>query len=111
MSEYVQIATTTDEREQAVKIAADLVQRRLAACVQISGPIHSCYRWQGKVETSDEWLCVAKTRRDLFQEVERAIRAQHPYDVPEILATPVIDGSPDYLRWVDEQLGSNAMGG
>jgi periplasmic divalent cation tolerance protein len=100
MTEFIQVATTIDSREAADKLAAHLVELRLAACVQIAGPIGSTYRWQGKVETAQEWLIVAKTRRDLFTRLESAIRQRHTYQVPEILATPVFAGSADYLRWL-----------
>jgi periplasmic divalent cation tolerance protein len=73
----------------------------LAACVQVIGPISSTYRWQGAVETSQEWLCLAKSRRDLYGPLEEAIRRLHPYQVPEILAIPVLAGGESYLAWLD----------
>ncbi len=100
----MQIVTTVAERAQAEQIAQQLVERGLAACVQIGGPITSVYRWQGVIETSTEWQCVLKTRADLFAQVEAAIRALHPYEVPEILATPILAGHEPYLRWLDAQL-------
>ena len=105
MSNHVEITTTTASRDDARRIARTLVEKRLAACVQIRGPIESTYRWQGNVETAEEWQCVAKTRRDLFGEVERAIRELHPYDVPEILAVEIIATSEAYARWLEEGLG------
>ena len=66
MTDYVQVATTTERREDAERIARALVEARLAACVQVLGPITSVYRWKGSIETSQEWLCTAKSRRDLF---------------------------------------------
>jgi periplasmic divalent cation tolerance protein len=104
MSDYIQVVTTTSDPAQAEEIARALVERRLAACVQVAGPIRSIYRWQDRVETDEEWQCTAKTRRDLFPAVETAIRAAHPYEVPEILAVPVAAGSASYLRWLDEEL-------
>jgi periplasmic divalent cation tolerance protein len=104
MNEYVQITTTTGARHDAERIAAELVSRRLAACVQISGPIASTYRWQGAVETSEEWLCTAKTSRALFAEIERVMKQLHPYEVPELIATPIVAGSEAYLKWLAEQL-------
>ena len=100
MTDVIQVATTTAEKEDAQRIATALVDRRLAACAQVSGPIASWYWWEGKVETADEWLCVAKTRRDRYDELEGAIRGLHPYKAPEILAVAVVAGNPDYLRWV-----------
>lgn len=96
----IQVATTVDSQAGAERIARLLVEQRLAACVQVSGPITSCYHWQGGIETASEYLCVAKSRQGLFAEIEQAIRSIHPYQVPEILATPVVAGSSDYLAWV-----------
>ena len=104
MAEHIQVLTTTGSRADAQAIADALVEQRLAGCVQVVGPITSTYRWQGKVETAEEWLCLAKSRRDLYEAVERAIRAVHPYEEPEILAVPVTAGSASYLRWLDENL-------
>jgi periplasmic divalent cation tolerance protein len=103
MAEHIQVVTTTARRDEAEGIAHALVDQRLAACVQIVGPITSVYRWQGKIETSEEWQCWAKSRRELYDQVEQAIRRVHPYEVPEILAIPVVAGSPDYLAWVDAE--------
>ena len=100
MAEYIQVHTTIDSREGAQKIANALVTRHLAACVQITGPITSVYWWQGKMETAREWVCVAKTRQSLYDAVESAIREIHPYDEPEILATPILTGSRSYLEWI-----------
>jgi periplasmic divalent cation tolerance protein len=72
--------------------------------VQISGPITSCYRWQGALETSEEWLCTIKTAACLFRRVERAIRELHGYDEPEIIATPIVAASQSYLAWLMEQV-------
>jgi len=104
MSDYVQVITTAERQEEAEAIARALVEQRLAACVQIVGPIRSVYRWQGKVETAQEWQCLIKTRQDRFDQVQGVIRRMHAYQVPEILALPVVAGSEDYLRWVEEQV-------
>jgi len=104
MTEAIQVTTTTETRAQADSIAQALVEGRLAACVQITGPIQSVYRWQEKIERADEWLCSIKTRKTLFSEVEAAIRQLHPYQCPEILATPILAGSDAYLQWLSEQL-------
>ena len=81
---YIQVMTTVDDAEGAQRIADALVGARLAACVQVLGPIASTYRWQGEINNAQEWLCLAKTRADLYPQVEAAIRAAHSYDVPEI---------------------------
>jgi periplasmic divalent cation tolerance protein len=73
--------------------------------VQIVGPITSTYRWQGKIETSEEWQCWAKSRGELYAQIEQAIRRLHPYEVPEILAVPVVAGSDSYLKWLREETG------
>ncbi len=104
MTDYIEVITTTEKREDADRIARSLVEDRLAACVQIDGPITSTYRWNDRIETGQEWRCVVKSRRDLFERVERAIRVMHPYDVPQILAVPILAGSPDYLAWLDGEL-------
>jgi len=104
MPEHIQVLTTTASREDAERIARVLVEERLAACVQVLGPISSTYRWQGAIETSQEWLCLAKSRRNLYEAIEKAIRGVHPYQVPEILAVPIVAGSADYLAWLDQEV-------
>ena len=94
------VLTTTGSAEEAHSIAAALVERRLAACVQVLGPMTSTYRWEGAVETAEEWLCLAKTTGDRYLSVEQAILGLHSYDTPEILAVPVSAGSGAYLRWL-----------
>jgi periplasmic divalent cation tolerance protein len=100
MSQYLQITTTAGTRESAQVIADSLVGRRLVACAQVYGPITSTYWWQEKKETTDEWLCVAKTRAELYTQVEAAIRELHTYQVPEIVAVPIIGGLAAYLEWI-----------
>ncbi|MCD4727625.1 MAG: divalent-cation tolerance protein CutA [Pirellulales bacterium] len=104
MSEYIQVVTTVERREDVERIARELVQRRLAACVQVVGPIASTYRWRDKIETAQEWQCWAKSRGNLYDEIERSIRELHPYEVPEILAVPVLAGGADYLAWLDAEV-------
>ncbi len=104
MSDYLQVTTTTPSRDDAVNIAEVLINRRLAACVQIIDTIESTYWWEGKVERVTEWLCLAKTERRLYAEVEAAIIEAHPYDVPEVLAFEVADGSAGYLSWLGGEL-------
>jgi periplasmic divalent cation tolerance protein len=100
MPECIQVVTTTARRDEAQRIAQALVEERLAACVQIVGPVTSTYRWQGRIETAEEWQCWAKSRLELYERIEQAIRRLHPYEVPEILAMPVVAGSAGYLEWV-----------
>jgi len=103
MKSYIQISTTTETKEQAQTIAQHLVEAKLAACVQITGPTTSIYRWKGKVENAQEWLCLIKTRDDLFKKVEAAIKKLHPYETPEIIAMPIVKGSKEYMKWIDEE--------
>jgi len=102
MSEYIQITTTTDSRELAQKIAETLVEKKVAACAQISGPITSIYEWKGKIENEEEWYCVIKTRQNLYPQVEEKIKELHPYEVPEIIALPIVEGNKAYLAWITE---------
>jgi len=104
MKSYIQISTTTETKEQAQTIAQHLVDTKLAACVQITGPITSIYRWKGKVENAQEWLCLIKTQDDLYDKVEAAIKKLHPYETPEIIAVPIVKGSIEYLDWIDKNL-------
>ena len=101
MNEYIQMTTSTDSRELAQKIANTLVEKKLAACVQVSGPVTSVYEWKEKIETREEWLCVIRTTRGHFPAVEEAIKAIHHYDVPEITVLPM-SGSRDYLDWIND---------
>ena len=103
MAEYVEVVTTTENRDDAQRIARALVETRLAACVQIRGPIESTYRWKGAIETAEEWQCVAKSRADLFDRIDEAIRRLHPYEVPEVLAVPITAGSRAYLEWLAKE--------
>lgn len=104
MSDLLQITTTTGTREVAERIAVELVDLRLAACVQVSGPITSTYRWQGKVENAEEWLCSAKTSRAMLPAIQDLLKRLHPYELPELIATPITGGSEAYLKWLAEQL-------
>ena len=100
MSDFIQVSTTAPSKAEADRIAQTLVERRLAACVQVMGPIESCYRWKGALERSAEWLCLVKTTRGNYAAVEAAILANHPYEVPEIIACPIESGSETYLAWL-----------
>ena len=101
--DVLQVTTTAGSRDEARALACVLLEGRLAACVQVVGPVESRYRWEGRLETATEWLCVVKTTAGRYEEVEAAIRQAHSYDVPEILAVPVVAGSEAYFRWVAEE--------
>jgi periplasmic divalent cation tolerance protein len=104
MNEHIQVFTTTENKDDAGKIARDLVEKRLVACAQVFGPIMSTYRWKGKIEEEEEWLCILKTRSKSYEELEKRIKSIHPYEEPEILALPVVKGSRGYLDWMDRQM-------
>ncbi len=103
MTEYIQVFTTITSKDKAEEIAKKVVEERLAACVQITGPGMSIYRWQGKIIKEQEWFLIFKTRAELYDALEREIKALHDYDVPEILALPVVKGNSDYLEWVERE--------
>ena len=100
MSELVQVTTTVDSEAAARAIADRLVTDRVAACVQIVGPITSIYRWQGKIEETSEWMCVAKSTSRQAEAVVATVRSIHPYEQPEILVTPVTTADAGYAAWV-----------
>jgi len=103
MKEYIQVFTTVEKREDADRIASSAVNKRVAACAQVIGPIRSTYWWKGKVEQAEEWLLVMKTREALFSVLEKEIKAIHPYEVPEIIAVPIVAGSASYLEWIEAE--------
>ena len=90
MAEFITVHTTIDSKEGAQKIAETIVGKHLAACAQVSGPITSTYWWQGKLEQAEEWICTMKTRKDIYHDLEQAIRECHTYDTPEIVGTPLV---------------------
>ncbi|EGV51251.1 cation tolerance protein CutA [Candidatus Endoriftia persephone str. Guaymas] len=90
------------DRETGLRLAQQLVEQRLAACVSLSAPVTSIYRWQGKLETAEELQMLIKTTTKQYPAMEAAIRASHPYELPEIIAVPVESGLDDYLNWVEQ---------
>ena len=104
MPEYIQVLTTVEHKADAEKIAKSLVEKRLAACVQIMGPLTSYFHWQGKLDSAAEYLCLIKSRDELFAELEAEITHLHPYEVPEILAMPITHGNKNYLDWLTTEL-------
>jgi periplasmic divalent cation tolerance protein len=97
------VFTNAPDREVAMRIAQALVEKRLAACVNVLAGCTSVYRWQGEVERAEEIPILIKTRAARFPEVEAMIRHLHPYELPEVLAVPVTHGLPDYLQWIAEE--------
>jgi periplasmic divalent cation tolerance protein len=98
--EFIQIVTTTASQDNAKKIAQALLEQRLAACVQMVGPVKSMYRWKGQIESAAEWQCWIKTRQAKYEAVAEVICRLHTYEVPEILALPILEGSKPYLDWL-----------
>lgn len=105
MSGCCQVTTTLPDRATADQLGATLVQERLAACAQVVGPVSSTYRWQGRVERSEEWYCHLKTTRARLPAIERRVRELHPYELPELVAVPLVDGDQQYLQWIEESVG------
>jgi periplasmic divalent cation tolerance protein len=105
-SEPIVVLMTAANAEEAERIAQALVERRLAACVQILPAIKSVYRWKGEIASESEVLLLAKTSGEKFVELERAVRAVHSYETPEIIALPVNLASEPYLKWLIDSVGS-----
>jgi periplasmic divalent cation tolerance protein len=106
------VTTTIDNEEAAQAIARSSVERRLAACAQVSGPILSVYRWQGAVETAREWVITFKTTQAKGSDLATHIRSEHPYETPEIVAVEITasGSNPDYLRWIEDSVRPAATG-
>jgi periplasmic divalent cation tolerance protein len=106
MREFIVVFVTVGSAAEGERLAQALVEERLAACVNRIPNIQSVYRWEGKVEQSGEELLVIKTGRQLFTALEKRVRDLHSYEVPEIIALPLIEGNEAYLRWLEEQVSS-----
>ena len=108
MTDKIVVFSTCGSAEEAELLARQLVESRLAACVNVLTQIRSYYWWKGKVEVSGEWMLLIKTSRDLFDLVRAKLESAHSYELPEVLALPVIAASPNYLAWLDGELPSVA---
>ncbi|MEU4796944.1 divalent-cation tolerance protein CutA [Streptomyces sp. NPDC023327] len=97
------VLTTTDAEDKARDLAREAVRARLAACAQIAGPVTSVYRWEGAIETAQEWQVLLKTTAHRYAALEAWLTEAHDYDTPEIIATPVTRGSAAYLAWVERE--------
>jgi periplasmic divalent cation tolerance protein len=104
MTDSIVILVTAGSETEAEKIARALVEEQLAACVNILSPIRSIYRWQGQVADDREWLLLIKTRAERFAAVESRVKALHSYQVPEVIALPIVAGMEGYLRWLRESV-------
>jgi periplasmic divalent cation tolerance protein len=105
MTDKIVVFSTCDSEEQAGRVARALVEQRLAACVNILPNARSIYQWKGEIEDAAEWMLIIKSRRGLMDQLRVAIGKIHTYEVPELLAVPVVDGSESYLAWLDRELG------
>jgi len=106
VTDKIVVLTTCNSQEQAAHLARQLVELRLAACVNIVPGVRSFYRWQDEVKKESEVVVLIKSRRDVFDKLRAAIASTHSYEVPEVLALPVVDGSEAYLNWIDRELAS-----
>jgi periplasmic divalent cation tolerance protein len=104
MNDALLVITSAPDRKVALTIARELIERRLAACVNVLGACDSIYRWQGQVEAARELPLLIKTRPAAYPDVEATIRKLHPYELPEIVAVPIERGLPEYLQWVTAQI-------
>ncbi len=105
---FLAVLTTTDSEAAAQSLARGAVEARLAACAQISSPIASVYRWEGRVETAREWQVLLKTTAARYEALAAHIRTAHGYDTPEIIATPITHGGEEYLAWVAAEVEPGA---
>jgi len=102
-TEYITVFITAPNEEEASKISRTIVEERLAACVNIIRSVRSIYRWQGRIEDESEVLMVVKTKRTLFDRLQKRVKELHTYAVPEIIGLPVIEGSKEYLDWLEQE--------
>jgi len=108
VSESLVVLITAGSQPEADRVAAALVEEQLAACVNIVPGITSVYRWAGEVKRDQEWLLIVKTRRDVLDSVVHRVQAVHSYDVPEIIALPLVGGSESYLQWLQSEVGGGS---
>jgi periplasmic divalent cation tolerance protein len=105
MTDKIVVLSTCSDREEAQRIANGLVERKLAACVNIVPGVESVYHWKGAVERSPEFLLIIKSNRESFEKLSSVLAGLHSYEVAEALALPIVDGSENYLAWLDRELG------
>jgi len=103
MTDKILVLSNCGSADEAHEVARTLVEARLAACVNIVDGVRSIYHWQGEIEESPEWTLLIKTRRSLFDQLCTELRRIHSYQVPEVLAIPVVDGQSEYLAWIDRE--------
>jgi periplasmic divalent cation tolerance protein len=106
VTDKILVFTNCGTAEEAHRIAQTVVRSRLAACVNVMPAVQSTYQWQGAVEQAEEWTLMIKSKRSLFDKLRHQLRQIHSYQVPEIIAVPIVDGDPDYLEWMDRETSS-----
>ena len=107
---YCQVQVTAPTAEEAERLGRLAVEGRLAACAQVSGPISSTYRWQGRVTSSTEWMCTLKTSAPIVTRLTSVLRSAHSYEVPEIVVTALVGGDEDYLGWIGAETATGVGG-
>jgi periplasmic divalent cation tolerance protein len=106
MTDKIVVLSTCASAEEAERLARRVIDDRLAACVNVLSPVRSFYRWKGAIEDSAEWLLIIKSTRDKFDVLRAALESAHTYEVPEVIAIPIVEGSPSYLDWIERELQS-----
>lgn len=109
MTDKIVVISTCSSAEEAEKLARSMVEQRLAACVSVVPRIRSYYRWKDGIESAEEYLLVIKSSRERMAELLAALEKEHSYEVPEVLALPVVDGAANYLNWLQTNLGSETL--
>lgn len=107
MSEAILVMVTCGNSAEAEAIATSLLEEKLVACVNIAGRIRSLFHWQGAIARESESLLLMKTRRECFDDLSRRVKELHSYEVPEVIAMPIMVGNPDYLAWINESTGGD----
>lgn len=104
MTEKIVVFSNCGSEEEARKVARSLVEARVAACVNIVPGVRSVYRWQGAIEEESEWMLVIKSTRDCFEPLATELRKVHSYQIPEVIALPIVDGNSEYLDWIGREV-------
>jgi periplasmic divalent cation tolerance protein len=105
--DYLQVQTTTDSRAEAMELAKAAVESRIAACGQVAGPVASTYWWNDEIERAEEWIVFFKLTADRYEALAEFLAERHSYDEPEIVATPIVAGSPSFLSWLTDETRSS----